>query len=262
MAETGVVESFFHDKGYGWIKTDTPGWNPVFFHKKHCKDAEHLTPGDRVKFNKRRFVDMTESVENVTVMTMTESRTREAPQEADGAGSDVAALGSSLGSSRGSSRGSSSYSSSRTSSELLSPYKRSGVKETFPEKVYSKDAFITVDFYLEINKVVVRKCRLDVQRSELVSSVKSTINHLMQYCWELLTFERWIELKLAFGADGDLDDKCPLHYYQIRDGDIVRVLLRSPSINEVMVLEAPARATRYFFDAPGTLNGDGLCLAP
>ena len=112
--------------------------------------------------------------------------------------------------------------------------------------MYRKDALITVNFIFEINKVVVREFRLDVQASELVSSVKSTINDLMQYCWELLTFERWIELKLAFGADGDLDDKCPLHYYQIRDADIVRVLLRSPSTNQVMLLEAPARATQFF----------------
>ena len=72
MAETGVVERFFHDKGYGWITPDTPGWSPVFFHKNQCKGAEHLTQGDRVKFDRTRFADMTDIVENVTKMTMTD----------------------------------------------------------------------------------------------------------------------------------------------------------------------------------------------
>ena len=252
MAETGVVESLSHGQGYGWIIRGTRRCSPVFFHLNQCPDAEDLTQGDRVTFDTMHSVDRTERVQNVRVKTWTLNRTREAPQEADGAGSDVAALGSSLCSSRGSSRGSSSCWSR---SESLGPHKRSPVKETFPR--------ITVNFSLEINKVVVREFRLDVRASELVSSVKSTINELMRDSWKMLTLERWIELKLAFGADGDLDDERPLCFYQIGAYDIVRVFCRSPSTNVVMLLEPPARATQFFFDAPRILYlVEGLYLAP
>ena len=98
---------------------------------------------------------------------------------------------------------------------------------------------ITVNFILEIANVEVRKFMLDVQASETVLNVKCVIADMLQFSFNLLPTERRTKLVLVFGADEDLDDKRPLHFYQIRDGDTVRVSSFSPISNILTLLDVP-----------------------
>ena len=89
-------------------------------------------------------------------------------------------------------------------------------------------SLIAVNFILEIANVEVRKFTLDFQASETVLNVKCVIADMLQFSCKLFPTERGTKLVLAFGADENLDDKRPLKWYRIKDGDTVRVSSVSP----------------------------------
>ncbi len=47
--ETGTVQKYFRQKGFGFIEPDLGGKN-IFFHASSVEDGLELSPGDRVEF--------------------------------------------------------------------------------------------------------------------------------------------------------------------------------------------------------------------
>lgn len=48
---TGTVHAFFPDRGYGFLRADTPGTPDLFIHVKALRDGNGIKQGDRVEYD-------------------------------------------------------------------------------------------------------------------------------------------------------------------------------------------------------------------